>query len=47
MNQNLNSKNIENHELNLDDKKTDYYNLTTKLKEINRTIALLGKTIFK
>ena len=43
----LNSKNIENDEVNLNDEDSDYKDLTIKLKEIKATIALLEKVIFK
>ena len=47
MSENLNSNNIENEEFNLNTEKSDYKDLITRLKEINATIALLKKTIFK
>ena len=47
MSENLNSNNIENDELNLNTKDSDYSDLISKLKEINLTIALLEKTLFK
>ena len=47
MSGNLNSNNIENDAFNLNDEENDYKDLTTKLKEIKTTIALLEKTIFK
>ena len=47
MSENLNSNNIENDAFNLNDQENDYKDLTTKLKEIKTTIALLEKTIFK
>ena len=43
----LNSNNIENDELNLNNEDTDYKYLITKLKEIRSIIALLEKTIYK
>ena len=47
MNGNLNSNDIENDELNLNNLDCDYKDLITRLKEIKSTIALLKKTIFK
>ena len=47
MSENLNSNNIENDEFNLNNEECDYKDLISKLKEINSTIALLEKTIFK
>ena len=47
MDENLNSKNNENEEFNLNTEDSDYIDLTTKLKEIKSNIALLEKTIFK
>ena len=47
MSGNLNSNNIENVEVNLDNEDSDYKDLNTRLKERKSTIALLGKTIFK
>ena len=47
MSENLNSKNIENDEFNLNNEDSDYKDLITKLKEIKLTIALLEKTILK
>ena len=47
MSENLNSTNTENDQFNLNDKKSDYNDLITKLNEIKLTIALLEKTIFK
>ena len=47
MSENLNSNNIENNELDLNDEDSDYKDLIVKLKEIKSTIALLEKTIFK
>ena len=44
---NLNSNNIENDVFNQKNEDSDYKNLSTKLKEIKSTIALLEKTIFK
>jgi len=45
--ENLNSNNIENDEFNLNNEEGEYKDLISKLKEINSTIALLEKTIFK
>jgi hypothetical protein len=47
MSGNWNSNNIENDEINLNTEDSDYKDLITRLKEINSTIALLEKTIFK
>ena len=48
MSENLNSNNIENDdEFNLNTKDSDYKDLISKLKDIESTIALLEKTIFK
>tara|TARA_A100001388_G_scaffold250985_1_gene212595 strand:- start:446 stop:589 length:144 start_codon:yes stop_codon:yes gene_type:complete len=47
MSENLKSNNIENDEFNLNAEESDYKDLTTRLKEIKTTIALLEKTIFK
>ncbi|KGF94753.1 hypothetical protein EU95_1971 [Prochlorococcus marinus str. MIT 9201] len=47
MSDNLNSNNIENDDLNLNNEEGDYEDLITRLKEIKSTIALLEKTIFK
>ena len=47
MSENLNSKNIENDELNLKNEDSYYKDLITRLNEIKLTIALLEKTIFK
>ena len=47
MSENLNSKNIENDEFNLNNEDSDYKDLITILKEIKSTIALLEKTFFK
>ena len=47
MSENLNSNNIENDELNLNNEDSDYKDLIIRLKEIKTTIALLQKTIFK
>ena len=47
MNENLNSKNIENDKFNLNNEESHYKDLIARLKEIKSTIALLEKTIFK
>ena len=47
MSGNLNSNNIESDEINLTTEESDYKVLITRLKEIQSTIALLEKTIFK
>ena len=47
MSENLNSNNIENDEFNLNNEDGDYKDLITRLKEINSTISLLEKSIFK
>ena len=47
MSENLNSKNIENDESNLNNEDSDYKDLNTRLKEIKSTVALLEKIIFK
>ena len=47
MSENLNSRNIENDEFNMNNEERDYKDLITRLKEIKSTIALLEKTIFK
>ena len=47
MSENLNSKNIENDEFNLNNEDSDYKDLITRLREIKSKIALLEKTIFK
>ena len=47
MSGNLNPINIENDDFNHSDQDIDYKDLITKLKEINSTIALLEKTIFR
>ena len=47
MSENLNSKNIENDEFNLNNEDSDYKDLITKLRDIKLKIALLEKTIFK
>ena len=47
MSENLNSNNIENDELNLNNEDSDYKDLIIRLKEIKSNIALLEKKIFK
>jgi len=47
MSENLNSNNIENDELNLNNEDSDYKDLITRLREIKSNIALLEKKIFK
>ena len=47
MSENLNSNNVENDELNLNNDDSHYKDLITRLKEIKSIIALLEKTIFK
>ena len=47
MSENLNSNNIENDELNLNNEDSDYKDLLIRLKEIKSSLALLEKTIFK
>ena len=47
MSGNLNSNNIENDEFNLTNEDSDYKDLITRLEEIQSTIALLEKIIFK
>ena len=47
MSENLNSKNIENDEFNLNNEDSDYKDLIIRLKEIKTNIVLLKKTIFK
>ncbi len=43
MSKNLNSKDIENDELNLSNEDIDYKDLINRLKEIKSTISLLEK----
>ena len=43
----LSSNNIKNDELNLHPEDSDYKDLINRLKEIQITISLLEKTIFK
>ena len=47
MSENLNSKNNKNEGFNLNSEDSDYKDLIIRLKDINSTIALLGKIIFK
>ena len=47
MSENLNSKDIENNEFNLNNDDGDYKDLIIRLKEIKSNIALLEKTISK
>ncbi len=47
MSENLNSNNVKNDELNLENQNSDYIDLMTRLKEIKSTIALLENTFFK
>ena len=47
MTENLNSNNIENDDFNVNTEDSDYKVLIVKLKEIQSTIVLLEKTIFK
>ena len=47
MSENLNSKNIENEEFNLNTEESDYKHLINRLKEIKETISLLEKNLFK
>ena len=47
MNENLNSKNNENEEFNLNTEHSDYQDLIIRLKDIKSTISLLEKKIFK
>ena len=47
MSENLNSKNIEKDDFNVNTEDSYYKDLILKLKEIKSTIALLEKTIFK
>ena len=46
MSENLNSKNYENEDVNLNAEDIDYKDLIIRLKDIKSTIALLEKTIF-
>ena len=47
MSENLNSNNIEKDDFNVNTEDSYYKDLITRLREINSTIALLEKTIFK
>ena len=47
MSGNLNSKNGETDDCNVNTEDSDYKDLIVKLNEIKSTIALLEKTIFK
>ena len=47
MSENLNSINSENDESNQNNEDSDFNDLIIRLKEIESTIALLEKTIFK
>ena len=47
MSENLNSKNKVKQEFNLNTEESDYKDLIIRLKDINATIALMEKTIFK
>ena len=47
MSENLNKNNIESDEFNLNNEGSDYKDLMSRLKEIQSTISLLEKTIFK
>ena len=47
MSEKLTSNKFENDEFNLNTEDNDYENLTTRLKEISKTIVLLEKTIFR
>ena len=47
MSENLNSNNLQNREINLNNEDGEYQELITRLKEIKLTVALLEKTIFK
>ncbi len=47
MGENLNSNNNENDEFNLINEESDYKDLITRLNEIQSSIALLEKIIFK
>ena len=47
MSGNLNSKNIEKDDFNVNTEDNNYDDLIVKLKEIKSIIALLEKTIFK
>ena len=47
MNEQFTSNNLKNDEPSLSEEEIDYKNLITRLKEINKIIALLEKTIFR
>ncbi len=47
MSENSNPNNLENDELNPNNDESDYKDLINRLKELNSTITLLNKTIFK
>ena len=47
MSENFNSNNMETDECNENTEDSNYKDLIVKLKEIQSTIALLEKTIFK
>jgi len=47
MSGNLNSNNLENDELNLNNEDYDYKDLINRLKEIKSTIALMEKFLLK
>ena len=47
MSENWNSNNIDNDEFYLNKEVSDYQVLINRLKELNSTITLLNKTIFK
>ncbi|MBO8229206.1 MAG: hypothetical protein JJ841_001395 [Prochlorococcus marinus CUG1432] len=47
MSENLTSNNTENNNFHRNTEESDYNNLSTRLKEIKTTIALLEKIIFK
>ena len=47
MSENLNSKNDEHDEVDVNSEESNYGNLITRLKEIKTVIASLEKTIFK
>ncbi len=47
MSENSNPNNLVNDELNPNNDESDYKDLINRLKELNSTITLLNKTIFK
>ena len=47
MNKNLISDNLEDDEFIENSENSDYINLSNRLKEISKNIALLKKTIFR